>query len=141
MSTLTPQKAGIPAPTPTRLSKPYWDGCREGELHFQRCDTCGTIPARPGPICPHCHGRSLSWERSAGAGSLYSWTVVWRPQHPSFTVPYAPAIIELDEGCFLMSAMIGCEAEDLVADLRVEVEFHPANDSITLPYFRPAPKA
>jgi uncharacterized OB-fold protein len=52
-------------------------------------------------------------------------------------VPYAPAIIELDEGAFLMSAVVGCEDTDLVAGLRVEVEFHPASEVITLPYFHP----
>jgi uncharacterized protein len=138
MTSLDAQQPGIPAPQPGRLSQPYWDGCRDGELRFQRCDTCGTIPARPTSICPHCYGRALSWERSAGLGSLYSWTVVWRPQHPAFRVPYAPAIVELDEGAFLMSAMIGCDNSDLAAGMRVEVEFHPANDRVTLPYFRPS---
>jgi uncharacterized OB-fold protein len=136
--TLRPQPVGIPAPSPSRLSQPYWDACLAGELRFQRCDACGTIPARPSPICPRCHSRSLSWQRSAGTGSLYSWTVVWRPQHPSFRVPYAPAIIELDEAWFLMSAMVGCEPEDLAPGLRVVVEFHPAGEGIALPYFRPS---
>ena len=62
---------------------------------------------------------------------------VWRPQHPAFRVPYAPAVVELDEGAFLMSAVIGCEDGDLEAGMRVKVEFHPADDTITLPYFRP----
>ncbi len=100
--------------------------------------SAGPSPPGPSAICPHCHSRALSWERSAGKGSLYSWTVVWRPQNQSFVVPYAPAIIELDEGAFLMSAMIGCEDTDLDAGMRVEVEFHPASDTITLPYFRPS---
>jgi len=121
--TLRPQPAGIPVPSPSRLSQPYWDGCLAGELRFQRCD-----------------GRSLSWERSGGTGALYSWTVVWRPQHPSFRIPYAPAIIELDEGWFLMSAMVGCEPEDLDAGLRVGVEFHPAGEAIALPYFHREPE-
>ena len=138
MSTLEAQQPGIPAPRASRLSQPYWDGCAAGELLFQRCDTCGTIPARPASVCPHCHGRALSWERSSGVGSLYSWTVVWRPQHPAFRVPYAPAVVELEEGAFLMTAMIGCEPEDLRAGMRVEVEFHPADAEMTLPYFRPA---
>ena len=99
MTSLEAQQPGIPAPHPGRLSQRYWDGCRDGELWFQRCDTCGTIPARPTSICPHCYGRSLSWERSAGLGSLYSWTVVWRPQHPAFRVPYAPAIIASRKTC------------------------------------------
>jgi len=138
MTTLQAQQPGIPAPHPGRLAEPYWDGCRVGELRFQRCDACATIPARPASICPNCYGRSLSWERSSGIGRLYSWTVVWRPQHPAFRVPYAPAIIELDEGAWVMSAMIGCEPVDLAAGLHVEVEFHPASDTVTLPYFRPA---
>ncbi len=115
MTFLRTQQPGTPEPHPGRLSQPYWDGCNEGEIRFQRCDVCGTIPTRPSAICPHCHSRALSWERSAGRGSLYSWTVVWRPQNQSFVVPYAPAIIELDEGAFLMSAMIGCEDTDLAA--------------------------
>jgi uncharacterized OB-fold protein len=63
---------------------------------------------------------------------------VWRPQHPTFQVPYAPAIIELDERFWLMSAIVGCEPEDLRAELPVLVEFHPAGDDVVLPYFRPA---
>jgi uncharacterized OB-fold protein len=139
MTRLEAQLPGTPAPHPGRLSQPYWDGCAKGELWFQRCDACQSIPTRPSPLCPQCHSRSLSWERSAGTGSLYSWTIVWRPQHPAFRVPYAPAIIELDEGWFLMSAMIGCEDTDLTDGMRVDVEFHPANDTITLPYFHPSP--
>jgi uncharacterized protein len=53
-------------------------------------------------------------------------------------VPYAPAIVELDEGLVLMSAMVGCEPEDLKEGMRVEVEFHPTSETITLPYFHPS---
>jgi uncharacterized protein len=61
--------------------------------------------------------------------------VVWRPPDPSFQVPYAPAVIRLDEGFLMMSAVIGCEPEALSEGLRVAVEFHPASDDVTLPYF------
>ena len=77
------------------------------------------------------------WEQSAGKGSLYSWTVVWRPPDPSFRVPYAPAVIRLDEGFFMLSAIVGCEPEALDEGLRVSVEFHAASDDIALPYFAP----
>jgi uncharacterized OB-fold protein len=93
---------------------------------------------KPARSCAACGAPVLTWERSEGRGRLYSWTVVWRPQHPTFRVPYAPAIIELDEGFWLMSAIVGCEAEDLRADMSVLVEFHPASDDVVLPYFRPA---
>jgi len=64
--------------------------------------------------------------------------VVWRPPDPSFRVPYAPAVVRLDEGVWMMSAIIGCEPEKLHDGLRLAVEFHPANGEITLPYFAPA---
>ena len=58
-----------------------------------------------------CHVTGVGKER--GRGSLYSWTVVWRPPDPSFRVPYAPAVIRLDEGFWMLSAVIGCEPEAL----------------------------
>jgi uncharacterized OB-fold protein len=134
---LQPQQPGIPVPKPSPASAPYWDGCARGELLFQRCDRCGTIALRPTTVCGSCLNRSLSWERSSGQGRLYSWTVVWRPQHPSFEVPYAPAVVTLDEGWSMVSAVIGCEPDELRADIRLAVEFHPAGEDIALPYFRP----
>jgi len=134
---LAPQPKGIPAPVPSPLSQPYWDACARGELTFLRCDTCGTVAPIPAMVCGECLGRSLTWARSSGRGTLYSWTVVWRPQHPTFHVPYAPAIVAVEEGWFHIGAVIGCEPEALVAGLPVAVEFHPASDDIALPYFRP----
>lgn len=135
---LAPQPAGIPLPTPSLVSRPYWDAARDQKLVYQRCNTCLSVPPRPVAICGACGERGLSWERSAGRGSLYSWTVVWRPQHPSFRTPYAPAIMTLDEGWWLMTAVIGCGPEDLRESMPLEVVFHPAGGEIWLPYARPA---
>lgn len=81
--------------------------------------------------------QSLVWERSSGTGRLYSWTVVWRPQHPAFRIPYAPAIVELREGWRMVSAVVGCRPGDLVDRMALAVTFHPASETITLPYFEP----
>jgi len=53
-------------------------------------------------------------------------------------MPYAPAVVRLDEGVWMMSAVIGCEPDALHEDMRLAMEFHPASDEITLPYFAPA---
>lgn len=134
---LQPQPVGIPAPRPSLASTPYWEATARHELTYQACDDCGTIAQRPTTVCGACLSRALSWRPSAGLGSLYSWTVVHRPQHPTFVVPYAPAIVALDEGFHLVSSIIGCHPDDLAAGLRLTVEFHPASDAIVLPYFRP----
>jgi uncharacterized protein len=138
MSMLMPQAEGIPLPHPSLHSRPYWEGCRRQHLLFQRCAACSFRGLSAFTVCAQCHARTPVWEESAGLGALYSWTVVWRPPNPAFRVPYAPAVIRLDEGFFMMSAVIGCEPEALQRDLRLAVEFHPVSDEITLPYFRPA---
>ena len=64
--------------------------------------------------------------------------MVWRPPEPSLHVPYAPAVVHLDEGVWMLSAVIGCEPTDLHDGMRLAVSFHRASDEITLPYFAPA---
>ena len=138
MTLLRPQTGDIPVPYPTLMSRPFWDGCARGELWFQRCAVGGGITHTPAAMCAHCMSRDLSWERSAGTGAVYSWTTVWRPQTPAFTIPYVPIIVDVDEGWQMLSNLIGCEHDAVEVGMRVEVEFHPLNDEITLPYFRPA---
>ena len=138
MSSLAPQPIGIPTGAQSKAAAPYWEACRRGELLYQRCAGCGHVNMKPARSCASCGGADLTWEHSEGRGRLYSWTVVWRPQHPTFQVPYAPAIVELDEAFWLMTAIVGCAPEDRRADMAVVVAFHPASDEVTLPYFRPA---
>jgi uncharacterized OB-fold protein len=138
MTLLTPQTGDIPKPFPTTISQPYWDGLRRRELLFQRCGKCNGISHTPAVVCAHCNARDqLSWERSAGTGTVYSWTTVWRPQTPAFTVPYTAIVVELDEGWHMLSNLIDCEHDEAEIGMRVEVVFHPLDDKITLPYFRP----
>ena len=136
--TLEPQPIGVPAPNPSRLSQPYWDACGRGELSFLRCEQCGTVAPLPTHRCGECLGEDLRWAPSSGRGTVYSWTVVWRPQHPAFVTPYAPAIVTTEEGWFHLGSIVGCEPEAIEAGLPVAVEFHPVSDTITLPYWRPA---
>jgi hypothetical protein len=138
VTTLQPQTGAIPLPTPSELSRPFWDACNRGELLFQRCGECGRATHTPAYICAHCTSQALTWERSAGTGSVYSWTTVWRPQMPAFEVPYVAIIVDLDEGWQLLSNLIGCEVDDVEVGMRVEVEFHPVEGGFQLPYFRPA---
>jgi uncharacterized OB-fold protein len=137
MTALVPQPGSTPAPRPSLRSTPYWDGCRRHELLYQRCAKCSYRGLGAFTVCAQCHASEPVWEQSAGKGSLYSWTVVWRPPDPSFQVPYAPAVVRLDEGYWMLSAVVGCEPEALHEGLRLAVEFHPASDEITLPYFAP----
>jgi uncharacterized protein len=135
---LQPQPAGsIPVPSPTATSKSYWEGCARQELLYQRCNHCDAPIHSPAVVCGRCWSTELRWKRSAGAGSVYSWTVVWRPPSPTMSVPYAPIIVDLDEGWQLLSCLVGCQHEEVREGMRVRVEFHPAGQETWLPYFRP----
>lgn len=137
MTLLVPQPEGIPTPTPSEMSRPFWEGCARGELRFQRCGDCGAATHTPAVICSNCCSANLSWEASSGRGTIYSWTVVWRPQTPAFVVPYAPAIVAVAEGWHLLTNIIGCEHDAVAVDQPVQIEFHPVGGGIHLPYARP----
>lgn len=137
MTLLVPQPEGIPLPTPSELSEPYWEGCARGELLFQRCDACGSATHTPAVMCARCTARDLRWERSSGLGEIYSWTVVWRPPTPEFVVPYTAVIVTMAEGWDLLSNLIGVDHTEPRVGMPVEVELHPVGDGVSLPYVRP----
>ena len=127
----------IPLPVPTVYSKPYWEGCKREELLVQKCQDCGKLTFVPQPACMHCLSSKLEWVKASGRGTVYSYTSVWRPQTPAFEVPYVVAIIDTDDGYQMMSNIVGCEPAQVEVGMRVEVEFRPMSETITLPYFRP----
>ena len=137
MTVLEPRVDGIPVPSPSPEAAPYWEGTRSGELRYQRCTVCRAANFGPGLRCRSCQSGALEWRRSAGEGAVYSWTVVWRPQTPAFDVPYAPAIVRLDEGYDMVAALVGLGPDAITAGMRVRVEFHRVDDTITLPFFGP----
>lgn len=138
MTWLAPQTGAIPVPRPSLLSRPFWEGLARGELLFQRCRVCGRATHTPAVVCAHCGSPELDWEPSSGRGTVYSWTIVWRPQTPAFSVPYVPIIVDLEEGWQILSNLIGCEHDEVHVGQAVVVEPHAVGEGISLPYFRPA---
>jgi len=131
---MQPQTGPVPhASSP--LSVPFWDGCRSRELRYQRCEGCGVANFPPTEHCRHCLSGDLSWQRSAGHGEIYSWTVVHRPVTAEFAPPYAPAIVTLDEGYQMLTNIVGVAPEDVAVGMRVRVEFHAVGTDVVLPYF------
>ncbi len=137
MTLLVPQTGPIPRPHPGPVSAPYWEGCALGELRFQRCTDCGGATHTPASMCAHCTSSALDWEVSSGIGDIYSWTTVWRPVTPAFTVPYTAVIVDMEEDWRILSNLVECEHDAAFVGMPVEVVFHPLDEGIVLPYFRP----
>jgi uncharacterized OB-fold protein len=129
--------SGIPLPRPTAISAPHWDGCREGVLRVQRCTTCRVLVFIPRAGCPHCLTETLEWIESSGRGTVYSYSVVHRPQRPEFEVPYVVAIVELEEGWQMLTNLVDCAPEIVRVGMPVAVAFRKMDDEITLPFFAP----
>ena len=136
---LAPQRTDIPHATPSGVSARFWEGVAVGELRYQVCTFCESVNVPPAEVCRECQLEGIRWQVSAGRGTLYSWTVVYRPVSSAFEeAPYAPAIVELDEGFQLVTNLVGIAPEDITAGMRVKVEFHRVHGDLRLPYFSPA---
>ena len=128
-----------PLPAVTEDGAPYWAACREGRLTAQRCGACGHLRWPPSVLCPKCLDEKTEWVTLSGRGTIYSWIIVHRPQHPAFfaDAPYNVAIVELEEGPRLHTNVVECANDDLRIGMRVEVVFEKIDDETTLPKFRP----
>ena len=136
---LAAQRAAVPHAVPGPLTAPFWQGCADGQLLFQHCGSCGTPNFPPTEHCRQCLSTALEWERSAGTGIVYSWTVVYRAATPVFETPYAPAIIDMAEGYQILTNVIDAEIAQVRVGLAVTVDFRAVGDDLWLPYFRPSP--
>lgn len=127
-----------PIPVPSPESQPYWDGLREHKLLTPRCDACESYWFPPALLCPRCNSAKWTWTAVSGRGRIFSYVVYHRVYHPGFAdeVPYAVAVIELDEGPRLISNVIGVAPDKLVCDMKVEVVYQPITEAITLPKFK-----
>ena len=135
-SELRPQTGPLPHAN-SQVSVQFWQGCRYGELRYQRCAECGVSNFPPTDHCRHCFSAELQWANSNGAGEIYSYTVVHRPVTAEFETPYAPAIVTLDEGYQMLTNIVGVAPDELQIGMRVQVQFHAVGPDVTLPYFRP----
>jgi len=133
-------EAQIPTPLPVleELAKDLYGHCKRRELHFQRCSDCGTWRHVPRDMCAACGSWSWEWARSSGRGQVFTWTVVVRALHPAFqdACPYAPVVIEMEEGVRILSKVTDCPPDQLEIDMLVEVVFEDVTEDVTLPMFR-----
>jgi len=132
-----------PLPVLTGLHGEFYAWCRDRELRFQRCTSCGRYRHVPRDICAHCSSMEWEWARSGGRGTVFTWTEVVRALHPAFAdaTPYAPVVVEMEEGVRLLSRVVDCAPDELAIGMAVEVEFQKVSDALTLPVFRRARRA
>ena len=112
---------GYPQPHEDADNRPMLEAWREGRLLIQSCDTCGSLFFYPRPLCPDCWSEHLTWREASGAGLIVSYSLVFRPNHPSFNeeIPIILAEIKLVEGPSMITRIVGCDAGQVRSGLPV----------------------
>ena len=130
----------IKAPQIDASTQEFWDGARRGVLRIKHCGDCGANHYYPRPFCPKCWSTNVAWFDAAGTGTLYTYSVVYANDLPSFRdrIPYVVAMVDLDEGPRMMSNIVGADALAVEIGDRVQVTFEPRGDSAMLPQFKRA---
>lgn len=127
-----------PLPKLDDLNRFFWTGGADGVLRFQHCQDCGYWLHPPGVVCPKCLSANLVPEAVSGLGTIAAVTLNYQPWVPGQQLPYAIAIVELDEqtGLRLTTNIVGAPIESLHIGQRVRVTFEACED-VYLPLFTP----
>jgi len=131
--------AGLPAPSPTELDAPFWEGTLAHELRVQRCISCGHMQFPPEELCKRCHAWDPGWTAVAPRGRLTSWTRIWHPVHPALVDhgPYLAVVVTLEDApaIRLVGNLLGDVHVDPPMDAPVEAVFED-HDGYTLVQWR-----
>lgn len=114
-----------PIPRPTAETAPFWEGCRRGELLYQRCRACGHAQFYPRSLCAACSATDLEWLPSSKRGTIHSFTVVQRAPTEAFKadVPYVLALVDLEEGFRMMLNVLGASPDQVRIGQPVRIVF------------------
>lgn len=123
----------IPAPPANPETKAFWDGATRGELLIKRCRACARVHYYPRALCPFCGSDATEWQRAAGGGTVYSYSVMRRTE-----IPYAIAYVTLDEGVTMMTNIVDCDLDRIRVGQRVRLVFKPTEGGPPVPTFTPA---
>lgn len=117
------------------ITAPFWQGAARRKLMIQRCVACGHHQFYPRQFCLACDADAPAWVEASGKGRVYTRTVIRRAPSPSVGVPYANALIDLDEGVRFFA---GLADTAIGIGERVSVAWRERADGAPLPFFERA---
>ncbi|MCW2831058.1 MAG: hypothetical protein JWP31_1750 [Aeromicrobium sp.] len=128
----------LPLPAALFEDRPFWTGGEDGRLLITRCADCRRWLHPPTPVCRFCTSTAVEPEAVSGLATVFSHTINHQPWTRDLDVPYALAIVELDEDpeIHLTTRLVDVDIADVRIGLRVSVVFEQ-HDDIWLPLFTP----
>nr|WP_281363977.1 Zn-ribbon domain-containing OB-fold protein [Microbacterium immunditiarum] len=120
----------------------WWSAVAEGRLLIETCTTCGHAYLYPRRMCPSCWSPEVQLVEVSGRGTVYTSAIVRMNDLSPFKdwVPYALAMVELEEGQRLMTNVVGIAPEEVRIGMPVRFEPRDLADGIAAPVFVPIPE-
>ncbi len=84
----------------------FFDALLEGKLLANKCGDCGAYTCPPKATCDNCGSRNLETVELSGKGRIATFTTTYvAPAGYDGEVPYIVAMVELDEGPWLVGRL------------------------------------
>jgi uncharacterized OB-fold protein len=128
-----------PLPELTPENTAFWTGGAEGKLMIAFCTDCRHAIHPPQLICPECWSEAVEFKPVPGTGTVYTCTINHQPWAPGMQVPFALAVVDLDDapGVRVTAEVVNADPENVAIGQALRVTF--ANiDDIWLPQWEPA---
>jgi len=96
----------------------YNENLRQGRLSGLKCNSCGELSAQPRLICAKCGGQDLVAVELKGGGTIQTFTVNYvAAEGRESEAPYIVAIVQLDDGPWVMGNITGLKPEEATMDI------------------------
>lgn len=96
----------------------YSKALKKNKLMGLKCKDCGTITCPPMMVCSDCASTNLEIVEMSGKGKIVTFTVVnIAPEGRENEVPYTIAMVELDEGPWIMGNLVDMDPRKVTMDV------------------------
>ena len=122
-----------PVPTPSPLTKPFWDAAKQKKLVIQYDPDSQSYQWWPRTLSVKTGKMNLEWKEGSGNATLYSYTVTHLP--PSGFEDkgrYLVGLVELDEGVRIISNLSGITEDNVKIGMPLRVTWEKLTDEINL---------
>ena len=89
----------------------YQQGLEKGKFLGLKCNECDAVTFPPMAVCRSCGGTALKMTEIVGEGTLRTFTVI-RVGPEGMDPPYVTAMVETDEGAWVMGNLVGINPDD-----------------------------
>ncbi len=131
-----------PLPELTPENTAFWTGGERGELMIAFCGDCSKAVHPPQLLCPACQSQAVTPRAVAGTGTVYSFTVNHQPWLPDMKVPFAIAVVDLNDapGVRVTAPVLTDDPDTVRIGQAMTIAFEASGD-VWLPLWKPTEQA